>query len=64
MRVSVCTWDVRVFLSVEGQFILCGQVDKGFHGGEIGNVSVADLTEQRLQVPTQTHAQTTSEFHE
>lgn len=50
--VCVCTRDVRVFLSVEGQFIFCGQVDKGFHGGEIGNVSVADLTEQRLQVPT------------
>lgn len=50
--VCVCTRDVGVFLSVESQFVLCGKVDEGLHGGEVGDVSVADLTEQRLQVPT------------
>lgn len=48
----VCTGDVGVLLGVESQFVLCGQVDEGLHGGEVGDVSVADLTEQRLQVPT------------
>lgn len=52
----LCTRDVGVFLGVESQLVLCGQVDEGLHGGEVGDVSVADLTEQRLQVPA--HAQT------
>lgn len=53
----VCTGDVGVLLCVESQFVLCGQVDEGLHGGEVGDVSVADLTEQRLQVPKHTHTQ-------
>lgn len=52
----LCTRNVGVFLGVESQLVLCGQVDEGLHGGEVGDVSVADLTEQRLQVPA--HAQT------
>lgn len=57
MHVCVCTRDVGVLFSVESQLILCGQVDEGLHGGEVGDVSVADLTEQRLQVPTHKHTQ-------
>ena len=50
----LCTRDVGVLLGVESQLVLCGQVDEGLHGGEVGDVSVTDLTEQRLQVPAQT----------
>lgn len=49
---NVSTRDVRVFLSIKGQLVLCGKVDKGFHGREVSNVAIADLTQQRLQVPT------------
>lgn len=56
--VCICTGDVGVLLSVEGQLILCGQVDEGLHGGEVGDVTVTDLTEQRLQVPTHRHTET------
>lgn len=48
----VCTRDVRIFLSIKGQLVFCGEVDKGFHGREISDVSIADLAEQGLQVPT------------
>ncbi len=51
----VRTRDVGVFFSVKSQFVLCWQVDEGLHGGEVGDVSVADLTEQRLQIPAHTH---------
>lgn len=52
---SVCTGDIRVFFSIESQFVLSGQVDESLHGGEVGDVSVTDLAEQRFQVPTNTH---------
>lgn len=58
--VCVCTRDVGVLLGVESQFVLSGQVDEGLHGGEVGNVTVADLSEQRLQVPA--HTQTLSQY--
>lgn len=48
------TRDVGVLLCVESQFVLSRQVDKGLHCREVGNVSVADLTEQRFQVPAGT----------
>lgn len=54
----ICTRDVGVLLSIESQFVLSGQVDKGLHGREVGNVSITDLTEQRLQVPAHTHIHT------
>lgn len=52
---NACTRDVGVLLSVESQLVLSGQVDEGLHGGEVGDVSVTDLTEQCLQIPTNTN---------
>lgn len=52
---AVGTGDVRIFLCVESELVLCGQVHEGLHGREVSDVSVTDLTEQCLQVPTQTH---------
>lgn len=51
----VCTRDVGVLLSIKSQFVLSGQVDERLHGGEVGDVSVTDLSEQRLQIPAHTH---------
>lgn len=63
LHVCFHTGDVGVLLGIERQFVLSGQVDEGLHGGEVGNVSVADLPEQRLQVPAPAHTHTHEQTH-
>lgn len=51
---------IWVLLSIKGELVLRRQVDKGLHGREVGNVAVAYLPEQGLQIPMDTQADSIS----